>query len=141
MRLQCRKVCLQCRRGSFHPWVRKISPGEGNGNPLQYSSLENRQRSLMACSAGGRKGSDTTGATKPPASGALPGEQRERRPCPPLPLLSLTLLPRARGSQRQLWGSAHSTQRERASSLPGEMLAASPTCGARAKRSPRMQCR
>ena len=28
----------QCRRHS--PWVRKI-PGEGNGNPLQYSCLEN----------------------------------------------------------------------------------------------------
>ena len=88
----------------------------------------------MACSAGGLKRSDTTGATKPPAPGALPGEQRGRRPCPSLPLLSLTLLPRVRGSQRQLWGSAHSTPRERASSLPGEMLAASPTCGAGAER-------
>jgi len=28
--------CLQCRRS----WVRKI-PGVGNGNPLQYSCLEN----------------------------------------------------------------------------------------------------
>ena len=25
----------------FNPWVRKISPGEGNGYPLQYSYLEN----------------------------------------------------------------------------------------------------
>ena len=24
----------------FNPWVRKI-PGEGNGNPVQYSCLEN----------------------------------------------------------------------------------------------------
>ena len=28
-----------CPRG-FDPWVRKI-PGEGNGNPLQYSCLGN----------------------------------------------------------------------------------------------------
>ena len=34
------KNLLQCRRLRFDPWVRKI-PGEGNGNPLQYSSLEN----------------------------------------------------------------------------------------------------
>ena len=25
----------------FDPWVGKISPGEGNGSPLQYSCLEN----------------------------------------------------------------------------------------------------
>ena len=37
----------QCRRCSFNPWVSKISwkrkwqPGEGNGNPLQYSRLGN----------------------------------------------------------------------------------------------------
>ena len=28
------------RRGKFNPWVRKV-PGEGNGNLLQYSCLEN----------------------------------------------------------------------------------------------------
>ena len=33
---QCRR---HMRRG-FDPWVRKI-PGEGNGNPLQYSCLGN----------------------------------------------------------------------------------------------------
>ena len=33
-------VCLQCGRPGFNPWVRKF-PGEGNGNPLQYSCLEN----------------------------------------------------------------------------------------------------
>ena len=27
-------------RREFNPWVRKI-PGEGNGNPRQYSCLEN----------------------------------------------------------------------------------------------------
>ena len=35
-----KSVCLQCERPGFDPWVRKI-PGEGNGNPLQYSCLEN----------------------------------------------------------------------------------------------------
>ena len=36
-------LLLQCasdRRPGFDPWARKI-PGEGNGNPLQYSCLEN----------------------------------------------------------------------------------------------------
>ena len=38
------------------------SPGEGNGNPLQYSCLENPhgQRSLAGCSPWGHKESDTT---------------------------------------------------------------------------------
>ena len=30
----------QCRRHGFNPWVGR-SPGEGNGNPLQFSCLEN----------------------------------------------------------------------------------------------------
>ena len=34
------KKLLQFRRTGFNPWVGKI-PGEGNGNPLQYSCLEN----------------------------------------------------------------------------------------------------
>ena len=34
------RICLQCRRPGFDPWVRKISR-EGTGNPLQYSCLEN----------------------------------------------------------------------------------------------------
>ena len=38
------------------------SPGEGNGNPLQYSCLEKShgQRSLVGYSPWGRKESDTT---------------------------------------------------------------------------------
>ena len=38
------------------------SPGGGNGNPLQYSCLENPhgQRSLVGCSHWGHKESDTT---------------------------------------------------------------------------------
>ena len=31
---------LQCRRPRFDPWLER-SPEEGNGNPLQYSCLEN----------------------------------------------------------------------------------------------------
>ena len=49
-------------------WVRGLtsgsrrSPGEGNGNPLQYSSLENShgQKSLADYSPRGHKESDTT---------------------------------------------------------------------------------
>ena len=32
--------CKRCKRHKFNPWFRR-SPGEGNGNPLQYSCLEN----------------------------------------------------------------------------------------------------
>ena len=45
------------------------SPGEGNGNPFQYSCLQNPtarlpgQRSLMGYSPRGRKESDLTEAT------------------------------------------------------------------------------
>ena len=35
-----KRVCLQCRRPRFDPWVRKI-PGERNGYPLQYACVEN----------------------------------------------------------------------------------------------------
>ena len=38
-----KEPALQCKRGKRHrfdPWVGKI-PGEGNGNPLQYSYLRN----------------------------------------------------------------------------------------------------
>ena len=34
------KDSVHCRRPGFNPWVRNI-PGERNGNPLQYSCLEN----------------------------------------------------------------------------------------------------
>ena len=38
------------------------SPGEGNGNPLQYSCLENSMDggALVGCSSWGHKESDTT---------------------------------------------------------------------------------
>ena len=46
--------------GSIPGWGRL--PAEGNGNPLQYSWLENLhgQRSLVGCSTWGRKELDTT---------------------------------------------------------------------------------
>ena len=31
---------VRCKRYRFNPWIGR-SPGEGNGNPLQYSCLEN----------------------------------------------------------------------------------------------------
>ena len=34
------KNCLKCRRPEFDPWSGR-SPGEGNGNPLQFYCLEN----------------------------------------------------------------------------------------------------
>ena len=38
-RLSGKESPCQCRRRRSDPWVR--SPREGNGNPLQYSCLEN----------------------------------------------------------------------------------------------------
>ena len=34
------RICVQCRKPGFNPGV-EDPPGEGNGNPLHYSSLEN----------------------------------------------------------------------------------------------------
>ena len=36
----CKKFACQCGRPRFNPWSER-SVGEGNGNPLQYSCLEN----------------------------------------------------------------------------------------------------
>ena len=51
----------------WETWVRSLGqedpPGKGNGNPLQYSCLENpiyRRRSLVGYSPWGRQESDTT---------------------------------------------------------------------------------
>ena len=35
------RIHLQCRRHRFDPWVRKMPWRKRNGNPLQYSCLEN----------------------------------------------------------------------------------------------------
>ena len=47
-----KSICLQCRRPGFSPWVRK-SPGEGNGNPIQYSCLENPMDGEAWCTSMG----------------------------------------------------------------------------------------
>ena len=39
--LSGKESTCQCRRRGFDPWMRGRSPGEGNGNPLQYSCLGN----------------------------------------------------------------------------------------------------
>ena len=52
--------CIRCKRREFDTWVRR-SPGEGNGNPLQYSCLENSMdRSLVGYRPWGCKESDMT---------------------------------------------------------------------------------
>ena len=59
--LDVKRICLQCERLVFDPWVGKI-PGGEHGSPLQYSWLENphRQRCLMGYSPWGHKELDTT---------------------------------------------------------------------------------
>ena len=37
--VQTHKICMECRRSGFHPWVRKI-PWRRAWNTLQYSCLE-----------------------------------------------------------------------------------------------------
>ena len=37
--LSSKEYACQCKRRGFDPWSER-SPGEGNGNPLQYSYLE-----------------------------------------------------------------------------------------------------
>ena len=56
-------ACSEGEQGSVSGWGR--SPGEGIGNPIQYSSLENSrgQRSLAGYSPWGHKESDRTEAT------------------------------------------------------------------------------
>ena len=56
--LRRQSVCLQCGRPGLDPWVGKF-PGEGKGNPLQYSCLENPMDKRAWC-PWGRKESDTT---------------------------------------------------------------------------------
>ena len=42
------KNYLQCGKLRFDPWVRKI-PWRSNGNPLQYSCLENFMERRVWC--------------------------------------------------------------------------------------------
>ena len=53
--LDGKKICLQCGRPGFDPWVGKI-PGERKGHPLQHSGLENS----MDCIVHGVTELDTT---------------------------------------------------------------------------------
>ena len=64
-------TCNERDRGSISGWGR--SPGEGHGNPLQYSCLENPhgQRSMMGHSLWGHKESDTAQGFKTKHNGGL----------------------------------------------------------------------
>ena len=55
------KICLQCRKQKFNAGL-GISPGKGNGSPLQYSCQGNShgQKSLAGYSPQGCKKLDTT---------------------------------------------------------------------------------
>ena len=60
--VQTVNVCLQCGRDpGLIPRLGRYS-GEGNGNPVQYSCLENsmNKRSMVSYSPWGRKELDTT---------------------------------------------------------------------------------
>ena len=59
--LRGKESACQCRTCGFSPWVGMI-PGGGNGNPLQYSCLENHygQRSLVGYSPWSCKELDMT---------------------------------------------------------------------------------
>ena len=59
--LSGKESTCQCRDVALIPWLGR-SPAEGNGNPLQYSCLENfhGQRGLTGYSPWGRKESDMT---------------------------------------------------------------------------------
>ena len=54
--------CRRHKRHRFDPWV-GVFPGEGNGNPLQYSCLENpMNRGVWQATVQGHKELDTTKA-------------------------------------------------------------------------------
>ena len=54
----------QCRRRMFHPWL-GVCPGVENGNPLQYSCLENpMDRGAGRATVHGVSESDMTEATQ-----------------------------------------------------------------------------
>ena len=69
---------LQCRRPGFNPCV-GMSPGEGNGKPLQYSCLENSMDrwAWWATLHGGRKELDTTKSLTHTVSYVIPGNLEE----------------------------------------------------------------
>ena len=64
--LRQQRICLQCRsRDPCSIAGSGISPGEGNGNSLQYSCLEiHGQRTMAGCSSCGLQESETTKGLK-----------------------------------------------------------------------------
>ena len=55
------KICLQCRRPGFNPWVRKIPwRRKWQSPPVLLPRKSHGQRSLVGYSPWGRKESDTT---------------------------------------------------------------------------------
>ena len=58
------KICLQCRRPEFNPWVRKIPwRREWQPTPVFLPGEFRGQRSLVGYSQWGHKESDTTEVT------------------------------------------------------------------------------
>ena len=62
LQLSWQRICLQCRRSWFDPWVRKI-PWRRKQQPIPVSlpRKSHGQKSLVGCSPRGRKESGTTG--------------------------------------------------------------------------------
>ena len=59
--LRGRRICLQCRRPGFNPWVGKIPwRRERLPTPVFWPGGFHGQRSLVGCSPWGRKESDMT---------------------------------------------------------------------------------
>ena len=55
------RICLQCRRPGFDPWIRKIPRRrEWLPTPVFLTGISHGQRSLVGYSPWGRKDSDTT---------------------------------------------------------------------------------
>ena len=69
------KICLQCRRRGFDPWVGKIT-GEGNGNLLQYYCLENPM------DRGAGDPDKEYGTNKPPPTGRVWERSKGDTACP-----------------------------------------------------------
>ena len=59
--VQTQKICMECRRSGFHPWVRKIPwRREWPPTPGFLSGKSHGQRSLVGYSPWDSKGSDIT---------------------------------------------------------------------------------
>ena len=67
LQLSQKRICLQCRRPGFDPWVGKIPwRRKWQTTPVSLPGKSHEQRSLVGCSPWGRKESGTTeGLTLP----------------------------------------------------------------------------